>query len=128
MSGRDIPPQRAQVSSLIDKRSRDVLYITGVGDDTVDGGPVNDWMQMGGGNDTARGGSGNDNLLGGQGDDMLFGGDGNDILDGDRMWGNLQYGVSTEDRDLDQRSRQNALARGKRDRTLRLGRMPCSPQ
>ena len=72
----------------------------GAGDDIVDGGPADDFLDGGAGDDILRGfdgddlligGSGNDLLLGFAGDDTLWGGDGNDQLNGheglDALWG-----------------------------------------
>ena len=53
------------------------------GDDTLYGGPGNDWIDAGSGNDLLYGGSGNDLLGGIDGDDSLYGGDGDDLLEGD---------------------------------------------
>ena len=53
------------------------------GDDTLHGGPGNDWIDGGYGNDTLYGGPGNDAMGGIAGDDALHGGDGDDLLEGD---------------------------------------------
>jgi Ca2+-binding RTX toxin-like protein len=54
----------------------------GSGDDTMDGGPGNDFMSGGSGDDTMDGGPGNDFMNGNSGDDTLLGHDGRDVLRG----------------------------------------------
>ncbi len=49
-------------------------------DDTITGGPGNDWMKGNNGNDVINGGGGNDDLEGNKGDDTLNGDAGNDEL------------------------------------------------
>ncbi|TFW16539.1 tandem-95 repeat protein [Massilia arenosa] len=57
--------------------------ITGTeGDDTLNGGTIDDRMFGLGGNDTMNGGDGRDTMDGGAGDDHLNGGNGNDVLNG----------------------------------------------
>lgn len=57
--------------------------ITGTeGDDTLNGGTIDDRMFGLGGNDTMNGGDGRDTMDGGAGDDHLNGGNGNDVLIG----------------------------------------------
>lgn len=51
------------------------------GDDRLDGGAGNDWLQGNGGHDELNGGTGMDYLEGGAGDDALDGGAGTDVLD-----------------------------------------------
>lgn len=53
------------------------------GDDRLDGGAGDDWLQGNGGNDELVGGAGADGLYGGRGDDNLSGGAGDDWLVGD---------------------------------------------
>jgi Ca2+-binding RTX toxin-like protein len=53
------------------------------GDDILNGGGGNDWIEGNKGNDTLNGGDGNDVLLGDEGDDILNGGAGDDFLSGD---------------------------------------------
>jgi Ca2+-binding RTX toxin-like protein len=54
----------------------------GVGSQTFDGGPGNDFVFGERGNDTLNGGGGNDRLYGGIGDDRLRGEPGDDLLSG----------------------------------------------
>ncbi|MEQ9640074.1 MAG: calcium-binding protein [Alphaproteobacteria bacterium] len=52
------------------------------GDNTLVGGPFEDYFSGGDGNDLMTGGIGDDTLEGGTDDDVLFGGGGNDVLRG----------------------------------------------
>jgi Ca2+-binding RTX toxin-like protein len=52
------------------------------GNDTLIGGPLNDYIKGFGGNNVLIGGAGNDVLIGGPGNDRLIGGPGNDFLSG----------------------------------------------
>ncbi|HEU4739536.1 MAG TPA: calcium-binding protein [Solirubrobacterales bacterium] len=54
----------------------------GVGSQTFEGGPGNDFVFGERGNDTLKGGEGDDQLFGGIGDDLVQGGPGNDRLAG----------------------------------------------
>lgn len=54
----------------------------GMGDDTVNGSTVDDFLVGGAGNDALSGNSGNDQFLGGAGNDSVDGGDGDDIATG----------------------------------------------
>lgn len=57
-------------------------FTTGLGNDTLVLGGLDDKALLGSGNDTASGGAGNDTLSGQGGSDVLTGGAGNDLLDG----------------------------------------------
>jgi len=65
--------------------------LTGDGDDVIEGGPGNDWIDAGegdnvvhggGGGDVVLAGAGNDRLDGGDGGDQVYGGDGDDVIEG----------------------------------------------
>ncbi|PWK54012.1 calcium-binding protein, partial [Roseicyclus mahoneyensis] len=68
------------VQLLVDVRafgdSENNLFLTGSGDDTIDGGAGNDTILGGAGFDSLMGGAGNDSIEGGQGGDMIDGGTG----------------------------------------------------
>jgi VCBS repeat-containing protein len=57
-------------------------FTTGLGNDTLVFGGLDDKAKLGLGNDSASGGAGNDTLSGEGGNDVLTGGAGNDALDG----------------------------------------------
>ena len=91
-----------KIASLISKitDSNGVYYISGNGNDNVEGTNSNDKILGGDGDDTLFGGFGNDHLIGGNdndilrdasGDDILEGGSGNDTLigghDSDKLYG-----------------------------------------
>ncbi len=54
----------------------------GMGDDTVNGSTVDDFLVGGAGNDALSGNSGDDQFLGGGGNDSVNGGDGDDVVTG----------------------------------------------
>lgn len=54
----------------------------GLGNDTVTGSTIANWLEGGDGNDLIRGGSGADTVKGGSGNDRLFGDNGLDVLTG----------------------------------------------
>lgn len=49
-------------------------------DDTIFGGPGNDWIEGGVGNDTLFGQARGDDIYGGDGEDTIYGGDGRDVI------------------------------------------------
>jgi Ca2+-binding RTX toxin-like protein len=78
--------------SFLDWTGSDLVSVQGgLGNDTIlgsavnnfiDGGSGNDSLDCGPGNDTILGGAGDDSLYGGAGNDSLVGGDGNDTIEG----------------------------------------------
>lgn len=54
----------------------------GMGNDTITGSTIANWLEGGSGNDLIRGGDGNDTVKGGSGNDRLFGDNGLDVLTG----------------------------------------------
>jgi Ca2+-binding RTX toxin-like protein len=96
------PANRGEIEVLHDGRSqtlagrvKQVLVVTGAGDDTVlvdrrvstaatlVGGAGDDSLSGGSGNDDVEGDGGDDSLVGGAGDDSIRGGDGVDEIEGD---------------------------------------------
>jgi hypothetical protein len=57
-----------------------VIVYAGLGNDTVNGGAGDDYLDGGAGNDALQGGAGDDVLIGGSGNDTVKGGAGEDIL------------------------------------------------
>jgi serralysin len=61
------------------------LFVNGhAGNDTIIGGPADDFLHGGTGNDTIKGGAGADDLRGSNGNDVIVGGKGADSVDGGR--------------------------------------------
>ncbi|EIW20876.1 MULTISPECIES: calcium-binding protein, partial [Pelosinus] len=57
------------------------------GNETMNGGSLNDYIEGGDGSDIISGNAGNDYLLGGKGNDTIYGGAGNDNIGGDANLG-----------------------------------------
>jgi hypothetical protein len=69
--------------SIVNRTGLGMSAYGGTGNDTITGGPRNDYLYGDTGNDKIHGMAGNDHVFGDEGNDVLRGGDGNDeILDG----------------------------------------------
>jgi Ca2+-binding RTX toxin-like protein len=69
------------VSTTITHTGGDDIFITGSGNDTIDGRGGHDWLSGGAGDDIIHGGAGDDVILGGDGSDKLYGQDGDDYIE-----------------------------------------------
>jgi Ca2+-binding RTX toxin-like protein len=80
---------------------RNVKFYGMGGDDEIQGGLTDDFLDGGSGNDVIRGGGGKDTIYGGTGFDLIRAGDGNDSVfggdDADRFGEDLGDGVDTYD-------------------------------
>ena len=82
----------ATVGVLLENKNDYVINKTGIrlfvnghaGNDTIIGGPADDFLHGGTGNDTIKGGAGADDLRGSNGNDVIVGGRGADSVDGGR--------------------------------------------